>query len=482
LFVQPPYKATIPPRWGCQLSSTTAAAIHSPQGLTYNPPCRRWSDGLRVPPVSPTPCFVTQCARETSWFWPTINFFLPLYKATTRIESAQPDMAAPPLPATALSANDRRKIQNRMAQRRFRRTSGCILCSSISCGTDHANIWPPFSVFAEKRAIEKRPLNGQDASWHDDPDGGPPFTITIHGDTVAPRFNTGPNQRSASCRASALNSMTQSREVPPRGTGQMSEQEASTWENQLFGDMFGLGNASADLVVAPFSPPNSNSSTPPGQMSGPPAAASWPASQSGDGSMLSDSIDDGSMLQAIFPAGNMDAAVLGVISGNSARPPARRTAEELRSALRAELSAAWKLEKHPHPTWSKGQNDPWEPLIHTAARRGNCGILKMLHGHKADINERDGEGRTALHLAIEYQQEEAIMWLLENGVDINAYDNLGRTALSMAVNNGCEAGVRLFLLHGADPTLRIQEGTTRPNSVRSDRGPALVDRAVTYIM
>lgn len=114
----------------------------------------------------------------------------------------------------------------------------------------------------------------------------------------------------------------------------------------------------------------------------------------------------------------------------------------------------WKAgPKHPKPTWSR-THAPWEPLLHTAAKKGDCEILEMLLEHNADINERNGSGMTALHLAIECQQEDVIMLLLRNGVDVNAADNQGRTALSMSVNNSCEAGVRLFLLHGADPTIR----------------------------
>ncbi|KAK0636629.1 hypothetical protein B0T17DRAFT_86028 [Bombardia bombarda] len=113
---------------------------------------------------------------------------------------------------------------------------------------------------------------------------------------------------------------------------------------------------------------------------------------------------------------------------------------------------------HPVPQPAHVQRDqqPFEPLLHTAAKRGNCEIVKMLLDHNADINERNDKGMTALHIAIEHNQGKVVMLLLQNGVDVNATDNEGHTALSLAVNNNCEAGVRLFLLHGADPMVKIQ--------------------------
>ena len=94
-----------------------------------------------------------------------------------------------------------------------------------------------------------------------------------------------------------------------------------------------------------------------------------------------------------------------------------------------------------------------EPLLHSAARRNNCQIIQMLLEAGADINARDGAGRTPLLAAAESWHCETAILLLELGGDINAHDDEGRTVLSLAVSNSCEKGVEFFLRHGADPML-----------------------------
>ncbi len=93
--------------------------------------------------------------------------------------------------------------------------------------------------------------------------------------------------------------------------------------------------------------------------------------------------------------------------------------------MRMKAAAEWKGKRHPKPTWSQKEDEPREPLLHTAARKGNCEIMQMLLDHSADIDERDERGCTALHLAIEQQQSDAIMMLLQRGIDINAVDREG---------------------------------------------------------
>lgn len=124
--------------------------------------------------------------------------------------------------------------------------------------------------------------------------------------------------------------------------------------------------------------------------------------------------------------------------------------QEALQAFRAKLLSIW-TEQTGCTTLTK--HDKPQPLLHAAARLGNCEMMQMLLDHGADINARDIEGRTPLLAAVEAYKGDAIIFLLEAGVDVNAHDEQGRTALSMAVECDCEKAVDLFLRHGADPNL-----------------------------
>ncbi|EEY18879.1 conserved hypothetical protein [Verticillium alfalfae VaMs.102] len=124
--------------------------------------------------------------------------------------------------------------------------------------------------------------------------------------------------------------------------------------------------------------------------------------------------------------------------------------QEALQAFRAKLLSIWT--EHTGCTTPTKHDKP-QPLLHAAARLGNCEMMQMLLDHGADINARDIEGRTPLLAAVEAYKGDAIIFLLEAGVDVNAHDEQGRTALSMAVEFDCENAVDLFLRHGADPNL-----------------------------
>ncbi|CRK32193.1 hypothetical protein BN1723_003857 [Verticillium longisporum] len=140
---------------------------------------------------------------------------------------------------------------------------------------------------------------------------------------------------------------------------------------------------------------------------------------------------------------------------DATQPPAKSKtrlsqSQEALQAFRAKLLSIWTEQTGcTIPT----KHDKPQPLLHAAARLGNCEMMKMLLDHGADINARDIEGRTPLLAAVEAYKGDAIIFLLEAGVDVNAHDEQGRTALSMAVESDCEKAVDLFLRHGADPNL-----------------------------
>lgn len=298
--------------------------------------------------------------------------------------------------------------------------------------------------------MEARVANHQiDGHWHDLLN----FTPHFH-----PTASLGARPGSDAPNAIAL---------AHRSSAQPTEQDVSMWDNQLFSDVFFLNQAATAEIAAstvpaiPLSPPSSTtSSASPGHSQLNETTDPNKTAEQQDNTPL----DGNALLRVACAGAASDAARLTNGTANSVAPTIQLS-EQLRAQVRNEMAAEWKAgPKNPRPTWGR-KDEPWEPLLHTAAKKGNCEIVQMLLDHNANINERNSSGMTAMHLAIEYQQEDVIMILLGYGVDINAADNEGRTALSMAVNNSCESGVRLFLLHGADPmikSLSSRESTSSP--------------------
>jgi ankyrin repeat protein len=79
---------------------------------------------------------------------------------------------------------------------------------------------------------------------------------------------------------------------------------------------------------------------------------------------------------------------------------------------------------------------------------GNVEGLKALlasGGEGVDANERDEEGRSALHFASGYNELECMTVLLEAGADVNALDVNENTALHYAAGYGNMESASLLL-------------------------------------
>ena len=76
-------------------------------------------------------------------------------------------------------------------------------------------------------------------------------------------------------------------------------------------------------------------------------------------------------------------------------------------------------------------HEDWTPL-HLAAYNGRPRFARMLLEHGAAINSPDEDGKTPLHSASENGQVEIVLLLLEYGADPNAYDENGITPSDIA--------------------------------------------------
>lgn len=80
-------------------------------------------------------------------------------------------------------------------------------------------------------------------------------------------------------------------------------------------------------------------------------------------------------------------------------------------------------------------------LLHEAAANGSNKCLKFLlnlkkSGAKIDVNMRNDEMETPLHLAVDYGSEECVkLFLEEEDIDVNAQDDYGQTPLHFSIHS-----------------------------------------------
>jgi ankyrin repeat protein len=109
--------------------------------------------------------------------------------------------------------------------------------------------------------------------------------------------------------------------------------------------------------------------------------------------------------------------------------------------------------------------------LHEAAWRGQSGVAQMLIESGANLEARDGWGQTPLHHAASQGFKKTVETLIKGGADVYAADKWGRTAMDVAEDQRGPEGAEAMRKVG----LRQEQNRT-PKGVRTmaqPRGPSL---------
>ena len=96
-----------------------------------------------------------------------------------------------------------------------------------------------------------------------------------------------------------------------------------------------------------------------------------------------------------------------------------------------------------------------------ACKKGNKGAINALLKAQADPNIADADGHTCLHYAARnYQCADVLQTIISHGIDVNAANEENVTALMIACENGNKDAINVLLNAGADPSIADDGGDT----------------------
>jgi ankyrin repeat protein len=123
-------------------------------------------------------------------------------------------------------------------------------------------------------------------------------------------------------------------------------------------------------------------------------------------------------------------------------------------------------------TFSFAQAD--EPSVADAAERQDLPPIDELLAARADVNEAQADGMTALHWAVWHDDPTLVRKLLRAGAKANSANRYGVTPLSLACTNGSGEIVEQLLDAGADANAALRGGETALMTAARTGKPAVV--------
>src|SRR5579863_1759153 len=90
-----------------------------------------------------------------------------------------------------------------------------------------------------------------------------------------------------------------------------------------------------------------------------------------------------------------------------------------------------------------------------AVKAGNPPAVRKALQQHGDPNDKEGDGTTALHWAVQQDSAEMVRVLLASGANANAINQYGLTPLAGALTKGNAPVTEALLKAGADPAVRV---------------------------
>ena len=112
--------------------------------------------------------------------------------------------------------------------------------------------------------------------------------------------------------------------------------------------------------------------------------------------------------------------------------------------------------------------------IHKAAKEGNIEVVKQHIAAGTDVNAKNENGFTPLHIAVSKGYKEVAELLVTNGADVNTKDN-GSTPLHKAAQFGHKEIVELLINKVADVNAKGELGETPLHSAAADGEKEIVE-------
>ncbi|HSC57674.1 MAG TPA: ankyrin repeat domain-containing protein, partial [Nitrospira sp.] len=92
-----------------------------------------------------------------------------------------------------------------------------------------------------------------------------------------------------------------------------------------------------------------------------------------------------------------------------------------------------------------------------AAMKGDIALVRSLLQQKADVNQSQADGTTALHWAVRQDRLDLTNLLIGAGANVKAANSFGVTPLLLACVNGNAATIEALLKAGVDPKAVLSE-------------------------